>query len=248
MSKKISVFVLASAGGQRKTSRTPFSFPRLVMSAVVLFTVSGCATTMTKAEQQVWRSSFSRNANGKLVRFIPPELWSGASWNGAELWSGASWDGDRNLNRLPVFDRSAVRSSNNWTIHYSGPIQVSPKKYPNCTKPIYWTEIVTKRGAKTEYYQINVDAGGEKGGIGRCWGNRYGRTVHQREFSKFPIGYWTEGEEYKNIRILDLGTPEDPCLKFRLRGGQDGRSWGEYDHCPGTGRITSASRRAREER
>ena len=67
----------------------PFSFPRLVMSAVVLFAVSGCATTMTKAERQVWRSSFSRDANGKLVRFIPPEL-----------WSGASWSGDRNLNRL----------------------------------------------------------------------------------------------------------------------------------------------------
>jgi len=236
MSKKVSVSVLASAEGQRKTRRTPFCLSRLVMLAVVLFAVSGCATTMTEAEQQVWRSSFSRDANGKLVRFIPPELWSGASWNG-----------DRNLNRLPVFDHSAVRSSRAATIHYSGPIHVSPEKYPTCTKPIYKSENVSRsRGVKIEYYQINVDPGGEKGGIGRCWHNRYGRIGNPREFSKFPIGYWGEGEEYKNIRILDLGTPEDPCLKFRWRGGRDGRSWGEYFHCPGTGRITADSRRKRE--
>ncbi len=234
MSKKVSVFVMASARGQRKTRRTPFSFPRLVMSALVLFAVSGCATPMTKAERQVWRSSFSRDANGKLVRFIPPEL-----------WSGASWDGDRNLNRLPVFDHTAVRAPGAPTIHYSGPIRVSPEKYPTCTKPIYKSDNVGPRGVKSEYYQINVDAGGEKGGIGRCLRNYYGRIVHMREFSKFPIGYWREGEEYKDIRILDLGTPEDPCLKFLWQGGRDGRSWGEYFHCPGTGRITSDSRRER---
>lgn len=233
MSKKVSVFVLASPGGQRIRRRPQFGFPRLVMSAVVLFAVSGCATTMTEAERQVWRSSFSRDANGKLVSFIAPELWSGASWNG-----------DRNLNRLPVFDHSAVRSSRAPTIHYSGPIQVSSEKYPNCTKPIYKSlDVSDRRGVKIEYYQINVDAGGEKGRIGRCWHNRYGRILHTRGFSKFPIGYWRERGEYKNIRILDLGTPEEPCLKFRWRGARDGRSSG-YS-LPPPNLLTAAFRGAR---
>ena len=103
-----------------------------------------------------------------------------------------------------------------------------------------------RRYHKIQYYQINIEADGKKGGIGRCWDKRDEKIKHMREFSKFPIGYWAEGEEYKNIRILDLGTPESSCLKFRWHGRKQrsGRiPWGEYIYCPGKGRTEGISGR-----
>ncbi len=203
---------------------------KVLMLAVAVFAVTGSIPAMADGQEQVWRDSFSRDANGKLVRFIPPELWAGANWNG-----------DRNLNRLPPFDRQAKRSLGAPKIYITGPIRVAPKDYPTCTKPVYKWDQRMRSGDKFEYYQINIEPGGRKGGIGRCYRDAYGRIGHLREFSKFPIGYWTEGEEYRNIRILDLGTPESPCLKFRWRGGRGGKSWGEYTYCPGKGRHESDS-------
>ncbi len=194
MSKKVSVFVLASAGGQRKRRRTPFSFARLVMSAVVLFAVSGCATTMTKAEQQVWRSSFSRDANGKLVRFIPPELWSGASWNG-----------DRNLNRLPVFDHSAVRSSRAPTMHYSGPLHVSPEKYPTCTKPIYKSDNVGPGELKSNITRSMLMPVGRKGGSAVAGIIAMGVSETCRSFQSFLSGI---GEKGRNTKTSVSSTSE----------------------------------------
>ena len=198
--------------------------------AMALFAFTGSIPAMADGQEQVWRDSFSRDANGKLVRFIPPELWSGANWNG-----------DRNLNRLPPFDHQAKRVFGAPEIFVTGPMRVSPKDYPICTKPVYKWHQLMRDGDKIEYYQINVEAGGRKGGIGRCY-RAYNRIGHPQEFSKFPIGYWAEGEEYRNIRILDLGTPDSSCLSFRWRGRRGGNSegsWGEYTYCPGTGRSES---------
>ena len=175
-------------------------------AAVALFCF-GPVPAMADDQEKIWRDSFSKDASGKLVRFIPPEL-----------WSGANWSGERNLGRSPAFDHEAkrgFRKRSRAPIHISGPIQVSPKDQPNCPKhPISTMDAPRRRYHKIQYYQINIEAGGRKGGIGRCWDKRDEKIKHMREFSKFPIGYWTEGEEYSNIRILDLGAPESSCLKF----------------------------------
>ncbi len=205
--------------------------------AMAFIAISGPMPVMADAQEQIWRNSFSRDASGKLVRFIPLELWSGAKWNG-----------DRNLDRAPPFDHHASRISDKAPIHITGPIQVSPKDHPNCSKnPIYKLDAPRRRYHKIQYYQINIEAGGKKGGIGRCWDKRDDEIKNMREFSKFPIGYWAEGETYKNIRILELGTPGSSCLKFRWRGGRNGKGWGEYVYCPGLGRTEGDSGRQRRE-
>ncbi|OEJ68526.1 hypothetical protein [Magnetovibrio blakemorei] len=189
-------------------------------AGALMLLLSGCVSTMSKQDQIIWAQSFNADTG---ERFIPPEL-----------WSGDPWDGNTSLARLPKLDHMATRSNLPSRILTQGPEGVSQKEHPNCSKQVYVRKnIHPSRGTyKTQYFQVNLDDNGKVGGIGRCWEIRDGTIRHMSEFSKFPIGYWKAGDNYKGIRITSIGTPESPCLTFQWQGQ------GYYSYCPNQGNVS----------
>lgn len=201
-------------------SETFYKITKVIYCILFLSTMSACLTTMSKEEKTIWANSFDPKTG---ERFIPVELWGGGSWNG-----------DRELDRTPSLDHTAIRDNLPSSIYIEGPLIVLEKEYGNCSKFVYSRKNIHPRKGnyKTQYFQVNIDENGRKGGIGRCWEIRNGDTRQMNEFSKFPIGYWKEGERFRGIEIIDLGTPEDPCLTFQWR------SEGYYTYCPGRGMVS----------
>ncbi len=169
-----------------------------------------------------WENATEGDAKGApLVRFIPPEL-----------YSGAPWDGDRELVLRPTnVTRTPETPPDHPAITIRGPV-------PSATSPDVM--VLTRRresrrqGVVAQEFVIN-----ERGdGLGRLGDNRW-RKERLAECFKFPVGLWRQGEERRCresvIRILELDytygcTPHS--LKFRWNGE------GTYIFSPGRGMVS----------
>jgi hypothetical protein len=145
------------------------------------------------AETSPWDTAVERNGAGQAVRrFIPPELYSGAPWNGSR---------ELVLRPMNVTHKPLIP-------HDHPPIQISgpfPWKDDPEIQVIERTRISLRNGSVTQIFAIN-----ERGdGLGRLSDRRAGRVRAQMaECFKFPIGVWSQGEERScrelTIRILEL--------------------------------------------
>lgn len=141
----------------------------------------------------VWHASVERTPEGQAVRrFIPPELYSGASWNG-----------ERTIVLRPMREtRKPAIPADHPAITIEGPLL-----WPGDQKtPVIRRIRHSRRQGKVEqYFRIN-----ERGdGLGRVEDQRAGRSrPEMAECFKFPLGWWKAGEERtcgnSTIRILDL--------------------------------------------
>ncbi|MBI3637182.1 MAG: hypothetical protein HY216_13390 [Candidatus Rokubacteria bacterium] len=143
-----------------------------------------------------WPAATERDARGKaLRRFIPPEL-----------YAGAPWDGARELALRPM---AATRTPREPVDH--PPITImAPVPWPGDPAIPALRRVRTGRrtGTIEQWFVIN-----ERGdGLGRLTDSRKG-AVRLDECFKFPIGVWTQGETRRCrdsvivIRDLDFVYP-----------------------------------------
>jgi len=206
-------------------SRPCLRLARLVAALVLL---SFCPSAQAAGFQcpdlsgTAWANATQRDPTGApLTRFIPPEL-----------YSGAPWDGDRELVLRPMdVTRTPETPPDHPAITIRGPM-------PSTTSPDIM--VLTRRresrrqGVVAQEFVIN-----ERGdGLGRLGDNRW-RKERLAECFKFPVGLWRQGEERRCresvIRILELDytygcVPHS--LKFRWNGE------GTYIFSPGRGLVS----------
>ncbi|MHB1219732.1 MAG: hypothetical protein ACYC1L_16180 [Alphaproteobacteria bacterium] len=152
-----------------------------------------------------WPSATNYDASGVPVsRFIPPEL-----------YSGASWDGSRELVIRPMHvTRKPVSPPDHPPILIDGPM---PWPGDSSVTVLRRYRESNRRGETEQYFRIN-----ERGdGLGRVSDIR---TTHTRaqmdECFKFPLGEWRQGEErrYRDsvIKILEIDFV-DHCVPHALK-------------------------------
>jgi hypothetical protein len=170
-------------------------------------------------------------APGTLTRFIP-----------VELWTGASWDGSRTLRlrpaKLTFGDRQDKR--------IVGPI---PWRRPGTSRVIQVYE--RRNGDKRQLFALSSRGDG----LGRVFDSRYGRECVDEV--KFPLGPWRQGERrvfqvscnggrlrrsialiIEEIDFVWAGVPHS--LRFRWVV-DDGRAPGtdmRYVYSPGRGLVS----------
>lgn len=186
---------------------------RSILSALTV--VSLLATTLpvwacgdNRAENQApWDEAVELGSDGKVLRrFVPPELYAGASWNG-----------DRALELRPMREtRKPTTPSDHPPITIEGPM---PWPGDGATQVIRRTRVSGRQGAVIQYFRVN-DRGD---GLGRVEDQRATRSrPAMAECFKFPLGWWQAGETRvcgeSTIKIIDLdftvqGMPH--ALRFR---------------------------------
>ena len=158
------------------------------LSAGLPFAATACPVDYSGT---AWPAATARDADGKPVsRFIPPEL-----------YTGATWDGSRELALRPVsVTRKPLIPSDHPPIAFSGPVE-----WGDSARPVIRRSRVSGRsGAVEQVFAIN-----ERGdGLGRLEDRRPGRVRQMNECFKFPLGVWTQGEERRCresvIKILEI--------------------------------------------
>ncbi|WP_417457101.1 hypothetical protein [Kordiimonas sp.] len=203
-------------------------------SATILCLLLGANQALIADETNPWDQAYNSVTK---ERFIP-----------VELFTGGDWDGKHELS-LKEVSMTACASSGGKpcdNYHISGPF----KTESNDTK-IEWAgdEIEYYRrtfnnrrtGMVESYFTINAS----RDGLVRIYDKRkrWGARTYNGLGSKFPLGYWKEGEvrvypsrEPTRIEIIELDGPEH-CLKFRWTIG-DGKSRNSdniYTFCPRVG-------------
>lgn len=188
-------------------------------AAIVAAMVGGCAPIDYSAT--AWPGSIERDQAGRAIaRFVPPEL-----------YAGAAWDGDRTLTLRPIeVTRYPVIPARHPPISFSGPFD-----WPSDPPLRVWrrNRVSGQSGEVDQYFAINE----RSDGLGRVFDQRSGRRRGDiAECFKFPLGLWRAGETRRcresTIVVLDLdivfaGTPH--CLKFRWNDE------GTYTYCPDRG-------------
>ena len=165
--------------------------PRLAILALAVSVLA--LPSSARADGAPWDNAVEYGSDGKPVRrFIPPEL-----------YSGAVWDGSRALVLRPMnVTHKPMIPGDHPPIQISGP-------FPWADDPeilvIQRTRVSHRTGAVTQLFAIN-----ERGdGLGRLSDRRAGRTREKMaECFKFPIGIWSQGEERRCresvIHILEI--------------------------------------------
>ena len=146
-----------------------------------------------RAQGSPWDKAVENGSDGKPVRrFIPPEL-----------YSGAAWDGSRELVLRPMnVTHKPMIPSDHPPIQISGPF---PWEGDPEILVIQRTRVSNRSGAVSQIFAIN-----ERGdGLGRLSDKRVGRNREKMaECMKFPLGIWTQGEERRCresvIQILEI--------------------------------------------
>ena len=170
-------------------------------------------------------------------RFIP-----------VELFTGAEWDGKHELTLKEVSTTACASADGKWcdNYHITGPF----KTESNDTK-IEWADneisyyrrtfSIQSRGKVESFFTINAS----RDGLVRIYDKRkrWGERTYTGVGSKFPLGYWKQGEvriyatrRPIRIEILELDGP-DHCLTFRwtLGDGKERNSDNNYTFCPDVG-------------
>lgn len=206
-----------------------------VLLFVFLF-ISSLTSTHSSAEQtNSWDNAY--NAETKK-RFIPVELFTGANWDGQHQLK---------LNEATTTACYTIVGRNQPCdqVKLSGPflternetqIEWAGDKIP------YYLRTFRNRGGQVEsHFTIN----NSKDGMVRIFDMRkqWGERKYDGLGSKFPLGYWKEGEvrNYPSkrptrIEIIELNGP-DNCLTFRwiVGDGQKRNQDNNYTFCPNLG-------------
>lgn len=169
-----------------------------------------------------WSAATTYDSAGRATaRFIPPEL-----------YGGAPWDGDRAMRLRPM---SVTRKPQH--PHDHPPITITAP-HPAPGRPdldtLHRVRTSARKGVVSQVFRIN-----ERGdGLGRISDDRRGRSREMDECFKFPLGEWRQGEERRCrgsvIRIIELDF-EHACvahsLKFRWNDEET------YVFSPGLGLV-----------
>ena len=179
-----------------------------------------------------------KQANNQVKqRFIP-----------VELFTGAKWDGKHELRLKEVSTVSCAtynkRACSNF--HVTGPFKTDKNNTSITWRgdeiPYYRrTFSIPRRGEVISFFTIN----NSKDGLVRIYDKRkrWGERTYDGLGSKFPLGYWKQGEvrSYPSrrptrIEILELDGP-DHCLTFRWVVGQGTKrnQDNNYTFCPNRG-------------
>jgi hypothetical protein len=162
-------------------------------AVATLAALSGPATAACPADYAAtpWPAATQRDAAGNAVsRFIPPELYTGAEWNGS-----------RELALRPMnVTRKPLVPPNHPAITFVGPLDWNDPDRPVISR----TRTSNRSGAVDQIFAIN-----ERGdGLGRLEDRRPGRARQMNECFKFPLGLWQQGEERRCrgsvIKILEI--------------------------------------------
>lgn len=195
--------------------------------------------SLTTQEKASWDKAYN---SATKERFIPVELFTGGKWDGThelKLKEATTTACPTLKNRqgscVKTFVTGPFKTQTNDTkIEWAGD-QVS----------YYKRTFSTRRMGKIEsHFTIN----NSKDGLVRIYDKRkrWGNRTYNGLGSKFPLGYWKQGEVRRypsrrptSIEILELDGP-DHCLTFRwiieLPEGRQGRnSDNNYTFCPGRG-------------
>ena len=203
---------------------------------VMLLSVLSLTCTDSLAEQlNPWDNAY--NAQTKQ-RFIPVELFTGASWDGKH---------QLNLNKVATTGCYIVIGRNRpcEQIHLSGPFLTESNKTKIAwagEKIPYYIRRFKIRGDQIEsHFTINRS----RDGLVRIFDQRkqWGIREYDGLGSKFPLGYWKQGEvrtypskRPTRIEIIELNGP-DHCLTFRwvVGDGQKRNQDNNYTFCPNRG-------------
>jgi hypothetical protein len=164
---------------------------RHAIVALLILSVPATAACPVDYAATPWPAATGRDAAGNAVsRFIPPELYTGAEWNGS-----------RELVLRPMnVTRKPLIPSGHPAISFAGPIAWGESGRPVIKR----TRMSNRNGAVDQVFAIN-----ERGdGLGRLEDNRPGRVRQMSECFKFPLGEWKQGEERRCrdsvIKILEI--------------------------------------------
>lgn len=183
----------------------------------------------------VWKNAYNFETK---QRFIP-----------VELFTGAEWDGRHQLQLKEVLTTACYlvvgRDRPCDKVLVSGPFMTAANKTKIAwagDELFYYVRTFKIRGEPIEsHFTIN----NSKDGLVRIYDKRkrWGIRTYDGLGSKFPLGYWKQGEvrvypskRPTKIEILELNGP-DECLTFRwvvgdgLRRNQDNN----YTFCPNRG-------------
>lgn len=171
-----------------------------------------------------WPATIERDAAGKPVRrFIPPELYGGAPWNGDR----ALVLRPMNVTHKPLHPRDHPPI----TIAYPAPIPTEPD-----VLALQRRRDSGKKGVVDQYFAIN-DRGDGLGRLADLRSHRQRRGM--AECFKFPLGIWQQGETRRcresTIRILEIDFTHacvPHALKFRWNDE------GTYIHAPNRGMVS----------
>jgi hypothetical protein len=154
-----------------------------------------------------WEKSVERDASGKaLARFIPPEL-----------YTGAAWQGERELILRPVdVTRKPLIPADHPAITFKGPM---PWQDDPSLQVIRRYRESRREGAVLQYFAVNE----RSDGLGRVSDERRARSrPAMAECFKFPLGAWKNGESRtcrdSTIQILEIDFVFEcmpHALKFR---------------------------------
>ncbi|MBL8672307.1 MAG: hypothetical protein JNK11_16730 [Alphaproteobacteria bacterium] len=169
-----------------------------------------------------WAAATERDAAGApLRRFIPPEL-----------YSGAPWDGSREMTLRPVdVTRRPIQPADHPAITIKGPL---PWSEDASVLTLKRTRTSRRHGHVDQVFRIN-----ERGdGLGRVSDDRPGRVRRMNECFKFPLGTWSQGEVRRCrgsvIAVLEIDVVHacaPHALKFRWNDE------GIYVFAPGRGML-----------
>lgn len=181
--------------------------PRMLLFAAAFTAASPVAWSCEQLDLSltVWPAATTYDASGAPVsRFIPPELYAGAHWNGS-----------RELEIRPMHvTRKPVSPSDHPPIMIDGPMPWPGD--PSITVLRRYRES-NRRGETEQYFRIN-----ERGdGLGRVSDVRTERKrLQMDECFKFPLGEWRQGEERRCrgsvIKILEIDFV-DHCVPHALK-------------------------------
>lgn len=206
-----------------------FSARSMICTLTALAMISGATPARAcgdnRGEDQApWDAAVERDAAGKVLRrFVPPELYGGASWNG-----------DRALELRAMREtRKPSTPSDHPPITVEGPM---PWPGDGATQVIRRTRTSGRQGTITQYFRVN-DRGD---GLGRVEDQRATRSrPTMAECFKFPLGWWQAGETRtcgeSTIRIIDLDfTSQGMAHALRFRWNDEGT----YTFIPRCGMVS----------
>ncbi len=193
-------------------------------------------TVLTTKEKNHWAKAYDSTTK---KRFIP-----------VELFTGATWDGKHELSLEKASTTSCVtvhgkRKKACDNIYITGPFKTEENntkiKWTGDQIP-YYRRVMMIRGEPIEsHFTIN----NSKDGLVRIYDKRkkWGTRTYDGLGSKFPLGYWKEGEirtypsrRPTRIEIIELNGPNH-CLTFRwvIGEGKKRNQDNIYTFCPGSG-------------
>lgn len=215
---------------------------RIKMTPFILFSTAFTlliATFQLIAEPYAKVDESSQQLHNKGKRFIPVELFTGAEWDGKH---------ELKLNNVSTTTCASADGKQCDKYHIKGPF----KTKENNTK-IAWagdqltyylrTFSIPSRGEVISHFTIN----NSKDGLVRIYDKRerWGERSYSGLSSKFPLGYWQQGEvrhygtkKPVRIEILEL-SDEKGCLTFRWTLGKykGKNSDNNYTFCPNKGLV-----------